>query len=83
MLNYGKLCEDCYLTDREPATGRAIPRSDPLSDRRGAVIFVGVPILIAILWIIFAPLMAVFVAWSIRDSAQGLVHAIDMRLSGY
>ena len=58
MLDYGKFCGDRYVAERDSATGQLIRRSDPRSERIGAAIFVGVPILLAILWLILAPIIA-------------------------
>ena len=54
MLDYAKLCEEQHVSKRDQESGRLVRRCDPRSERIGLMIFVGIPILLGLTFIVLA-----------------------------
>jgi hypothetical protein len=69
MLDWAKICEERCLSERDPESGRSLRKSDPRGEKVGALIFVGIPLLVAITLVIFGPVIS---HYFLKDLGKGL-----------
>ena len=78
MLDWGKICEGRCPSERDLESGRLFRRSDPRSEKLGALIFVGVPLLLGITLVVFGPMIGHYL---LKDLGKGFGE-IFLRLLG-